>query len=394
MTANRNYSAVARLSTLTAPLSGSATSMTVDVVTGWPTVPATFVIDPGRAAEEIITITGIVGTTIAIQRGQDGTGGQPHDAGAQVRHMATARDFREAAEHIGNTSSVHGVSGFLVGTTDGQVLDNKTFQSATTDHTALTVQAGSGQSTAPLVLFLDASGNTKSSMSLNGVFTSNGFNATSTTTLATSDPSQPAVILKNAVGQSGDIFSHRDSAGVGVNMSINNGGYVKTPGVMSSAQSTFAGSSTTVSPILIQTPLSSSVPIIDVRNSLSSQVAGILGETGTYQLYHGGATSNLVPFKVHGGTVNVTMLNGATSQSGTIDLSSYGFTVAPLMTLTVRQDNVSTLQRRVGVNMEGAPSSGSCTFRVVQTSNELMPSNTAYVVHWIAWQLLPSSAAG
>lgn len=150
----RKYSSRSQQTTLASSITSTATSATVisaSALMGGVTVPAgqtfTVVIDPDTALEEIVDITNwSSGNTLTISRGIDtatpGTG-QEHSAGAVVRHMMIGRDLREANTHIEASASVHGVTGSVVGTTDSQVLSNKTlttptiasFANATHNHT-------------------------------------------------------------------------------------------------------------------------------------------------------------------------------------------------------------------------------------------------------------------
>lgn len=132
MTAARFYSSVAGQMVLQADITAAATTISVDTTTGLPgTTPFTLVIDPGLATEEILDVTNVSSTTLTVSRGADGSAAQGHTAGAKIRHMATARDFREPQQHIGSTAAVHGVTGSVVGTTDAQALTNKDLSSAT-----------------------------------------------------------------------------------------------------------------------------------------------------------------------------------------------------------------------------------------------------------------------
>jgi len=113
----RKYSSRSQQTTLTAGINSSATSATVvsgSALLGGITVSAgeifTVVIDPDTALEEIVDITAVSTNTLTIVRGIDGSTGQAHSAGAQVRHMAIGRDYREANTHIENTTTAHGLT--------------------------------------------------------------------------------------------------------------------------------------------------------------------------------------------------------------------------------------------------------------------------------------------
>jgi len=116
---------------LAGDITGAAASLIVDTVTGLPTVPFTLLLDPGVATEEVVEVTAAGGTTLTVTRGVDGTSAQSHTNGAEVRHAYSARDFQDSRNHEANTTTAHGVTGAVVGTTNTQTLSSKDLSSGT-----------------------------------------------------------------------------------------------------------------------------------------------------------------------------------------------------------------------------------------------------------------------
>jgi len=139
----RKYSSRSQQTTLTGTVNPGDSTINVvsgSALLGGVTLSAgetfTIVINPDTALEEIVDIYSAVGNPVSgniltIQRNIDGSTAQSHSAGAVVRHMAIGRDYREANTHIESSTSVHGVTGSVVGTTDTQTLTNKTLTSPT-----------------------------------------------------------------------------------------------------------------------------------------------------------------------------------------------------------------------------------------------------------------------
>lgn len=148
----RQYAGAAYASVLTAELTASTASLTIycDDLTNWPdgTVgPFYVVVDRGSATEEkILCVTrssntlNVYNDGITNGRGADGTAVAYHATNSIIEHVFTATDADEANLHVNSTSSVHGVTGNVVGTSDTQTLTNKTLTSPTI--TGGTVTAG------------------------------------------------------------------------------------------------------------------------------------------------------------------------------------------------------------------------------------------------------------
>lgn len=103
---------------LAVPLANATdTSITVDSASGFPTqFPYTLILDPDQSTEEVVDATAAVGNVITIVRGVDSTTAVAHGAGAVVYHGVSARDPREANEHVNAVANVHGTTGALVDT--------------------------------------------------------------------------------------------------------------------------------------------------------------------------------------------------------------------------------------------------------------------------------------
>jgi hypothetical protein len=133
----RKYSSRSQQTTLTGALTSSGTSATVvsgSALLGGTTITAgetfTVVIDPDTALEEIVDVTAVSTNTLTITRAIDQSTGQAHSAGAVVRHMAIGRDYREANQHIENTTTAHGLTiANVLETTDTNMITTAMLQS-------------------------------------------------------------------------------------------------------------------------------------------------------------------------------------------------------------------------------------------------------------------------
>lgn len=109
---------------LAAPLANATdTSITVTSASGFPSqFPYTIIIDPDQPTEEVCDVTAAVGNILTIVRGVDSTTAVAHAAGADVYHGVSARDHREANEHVNATTNVHGRTGSLLDTDSSQTI--------------------------------------------------------------------------------------------------------------------------------------------------------------------------------------------------------------------------------------------------------------------------------
>jgi hypothetical protein len=211
----RKYSSRSQQTSLTSAVNASATTIIVgsgsSLLGGATVTPPeifTVVIDPDTALEEIVDVTAVSTNTLTVVRGRDGSSGQAHSAGASVRHMAIGRDYREANEHINETTTAHGITLANVVTTTGtQTLTNKTLTSPTITGTGGIAGTFTGNLTGNVTGNVSGSATTVT----NGVYTTDTGTVTSTMiangTIVDADINAGAAITKTKLNLGGTITS-------------------------------------------------------------------------------------------------------------------------------------------------------------------------------------------
>ena len=106
--ARKYFSNTAVATTLSASISDSDSSLTVNSSTGYPAVPFVIAINAGTSSEEVIKVGAKSGTTFStLTRGHDGSTARAHTSGASVKHVAAAEDFTGLWTHTHATSDGH-----------------------------------------------------------------------------------------------------------------------------------------------------------------------------------------------------------------------------------------------------------------------------------------------
>ena len=114
----RNYSSISEPKTLTTNVSSVATQITLNNITGLPSVPYVLVLNPDTANEEAVLVTtdqtGVTAPTLKISRSiETGASAKTHTAGDTVKHMIVGTDLQIVHDHFSATTGVHGIAGAL-----------------------------------------------------------------------------------------------------------------------------------------------------------------------------------------------------------------------------------------------------------------------------------------
>lgn len=131
----RNYTSISEAKTLTANVTNVATQITLNNVTNLPSPPYILVLSPDTANEEAVLVdanqTGVISPTLNVTRATEvGAIAKTHTNGNTVKHMIVGSDLQTIWDHFDNTTTAHGATGAVVGTTNTQTFTNKTINSA------------------------------------------------------------------------------------------------------------------------------------------------------------------------------------------------------------------------------------------------------------------------
>ena len=128
---SRNYSSIAEPKTLNGNVTSIATQITLNNVDGLPAPPYVLVLNPDTANEEVVLVntdqSTVTSPTLKVTRAiETGATAKTHTSTNIVKHMIVGSDLQLPHDHIDNTSTAHGATGAVVGTTNIQTLTNKT----------------------------------------------------------------------------------------------------------------------------------------------------------------------------------------------------------------------------------------------------------------------------
>lgn len=326
------YSSAAQKMALSGSINGSTSTVVVDTVTGLPTsTPFKVVIDPGLSTEEIVKVTDVSGTTLTVVRGWDGSSGQAHGNLSEVRHMVTAEDLRLARGHEGASSGVHGVTGALVGVDDTQALSNKDLSSPT--------------NTFPSALATDAE--------VGAAINSHAFSS-------------------NTHGVSGAIVG-TDSSQTLTNKNLSSASNV-FPSTLATADSVTAVSASSAAHAAATAAHGTAGAVVGTTDIQTLTNKSINGAVNTLT----NIPRSALPLQVATGELALTF-SGTSTQTQTITFPASRFSVAPIVTLTLR-----TTFSIVTATLAASPTTAGVSVKVSSTDGSPLTGN--FYVQWIAIQ--------
>lgn len=371
----RNFSSNAVTATLVAPVSDSATGLTVSTTTGWPSAPFTLILDKDQSTEEVVTATGVSGSNITVTRGEDGTAAVAHDLGATVHHGVSARDFREPALHIDAATGVHGITGDVVGTSDTQTLRGKTFQSAA-DLTAVLVKAFTGQ-TARLQTWVSSAGAQLAAITAAGRLESLGADVTGTVVVTGDNAATTPLSVAAAASATAAPVKVTDSA-ANVLFSVGPDGAV-------TAGAAALGGDTTVDGALTATGTVTGAAVAS-GGALSGASLAVTGAAavGSSMTHRGGIP---VPIVAAGSTA--VTLTAASMAAVSVSFPAGRFSQAPLVLANV--STAPTGSERFTARTYGTTASGTS---VAVYTGDGSSQTSVVTVSWIAVQMTTGSGAG
>ena len=103
MFVNASNNAVAKLSS---NINSSQTSLTVDDASIFPDAPFLVTVNNNRHNMEIMRVTNVGGNTLTVQRAQEGTTAQSHEAGSIVENNFTAGTYRTLVDEVNKSIRV------------------------------------------------------------------------------------------------------------------------------------------------------------------------------------------------------------------------------------------------------------------------------------------------